>query len=328
MAKQIDTWVQWRCKVPSRRVQVTLFVMVLAGTTWLTADAVSAQTQKSEKEPGARTWLAERAKLPPFNPPRMADGKPNLQGFWDGIFAGDDLEEVPEEIDRTTPAAESRIGDPPDGKIPYQPWALGERARHRYGLGRGWPGEAGQRLYADPQGYCLLGVPRPAQRGFELVQTPELVVWLLGPQMAYGYYRTIPVSDRPHMNPGAAKLWMGIARARWDADTLVIDTRYMNGKMWLDSAGNFFSENARVIERLRMVDMNTLDYQATIEDPSVFTRPWTINAPLRRRQFRDGDAYARENWEAACNEGNGNGIEDLQSLGFKWFRGITPLPVK
>src|SRR5688500_8165363 len=121
----------------------------------------------TKKGAGARTWLAERAKLPPYTPPRMADGKPNLQGRWGGSSGGDDVEET-EQVDATTPPWESYVSNPADGKIPYQPWALAERNRHRAGLARGIPGETGERLYTDPQTYCLKSVPRYAQRGFEL----------------------------------------------------------------------------------------------------------------------------------------------------------------
>ena len=105
------------------------------------------------KGPGARTWLERKAKLPPFTPPRTPDGRPNLQGRWGGSWSGDVIEET-EYVDVTTPPMESWVADPTDGHIPYQPWALAERDKHRANLARGWPGETGQRLYMDPQTYC------------------------------------------------------------------------------------------------------------------------------------------------------------------------------
>ena len=93
------------------------------------------------KGAGAKTWLAERAKLPPFTPPRLPDGRPDLQGRWGGSSSGDDLEET-EMVDATTPAWESWISNPADGKIPYQPWALAVRKQHRAGLARGVEGES------------------------------------------------------------------------------------------------------------------------------------------------------------------------------------------
>ena len=284
--------------------------------------------RNSTRQPGARSWLAARAKLPPFTAPRLPDGRPNLEGRWGGSYSGDDIEET-DYVDSTTPPAESRIGNPPDGKIPYQPWALAERNRHRAGLARGWPGETGERLYQDPQTYCIKNVPRYAQRGFELSQqSPGYVVMMLN----WGHYhRSIPISRAPH--PGTtAKFWMGNARGRYEGDTLVVEVTNLNGKMWLDSVGNYYSANARVTERFRLVDANTIDYEVTIDDPTVFTRTWTINAPLRRAGTggggggADGGApnpYARESWEHACHEGNAHHVESARELGFKWFGGVV-----
>ena len=108
------------------------------------------------KLPMAKTWVAYKATLPPFDPPRTPDGVADLQGQWSGPGggAGDDIEEH-EYVDITTPPQESFVADPRDGKIPYTPWALAKRNEIRAGLSRRWPGESGERLYADPASYCL-----------------------------------------------------------------------------------------------------------------------------------------------------------------------------
>ena len=279
---------------------------------------------------GARTWLAERAKLPPYDPPRLPDGHPNLQGRWGGSSSGDDIEET-EQVDVTTPPWESYVSNPTNGRIPYQPWAMAERIKHRAGLARGVAGETGQRLHADPQTFCLKSVPRYSQRGYELVQTPGYVVMMLN----WGHYhRRIPLDNLSR--PGAsAKFWMGVPRGRWDGDTLVVESTNFNGKMWLDSVGNFVSENVRVVERLRLVEANTMDYEVTIDDPTVFTQPWTLSYRLRRAGTGGGgggggggaavpDPYAAESWEHACHEGNFQHIEGVQHLGFKWFDPVAP----
>ena len=109
---------------------------------------------KTPRLPMARTWVAYKAGLPPYSPPRTRDGEPDLQGVWEGPGGGasDDLEEHGY-VDITTPPQESFVSDPPDGKIPYTPSALARRNAHRAGLGRGWPGETGEQLYADPSSY-------------------------------------------------------------------------------------------------------------------------------------------------------------------------------
>jgi hypothetical protein len=280
--------------------------------------------------PGAKSWIAERAKLPPYTAPRTADGQPNLQGRWGGTWSGDDIEEIPQFLDITTPPWESYVSDPANGKIPYQPWALAERIAHREGLGReAWSKDPTKRLYYDPQAFCMKSVPRYSQRGYELVQTKDTVIMMLN----WGHiYRVIPLDNRPAPS-SALRLWMGSARGHFDGDALVIETTNLNGKMWLDSGGNFIGRNAKVTERIRLVSQNDLDYQATIDDPETFTQPWTLTARQRRQGAGGGqggggnavrDPYAAESWEHACHEGNGEHEDEIQKLGFRWYLPPTP----
>jgi len=105
--------------------------------------------------------------------------------------------------------------------------------------------------------------------------------------------------------------------------------------------GNYHTENTRMIERLTLVDANTIDYELTIEDPTVYSRPWKMNYPVRRAgtggtdnatgtyNWRatpvvDKDPYAREVWENNCTEGIAVNVRNMHSLGFKWFSGVTP----
>jgi len=281
---------------------------------------------------GAKSWIAERAKLPPFTAPRTADGQPNLQGRWGGTWSGDDIEEIPKPVDITTPAWESYVSTPANGKIPYQPWSLAERNAHREGLGReAWSKDPTKRLYYDPQAFCVKSVPRYSQRGYELVQTKDSVIMMLN----WGHiYRVIPLDNRQPPS-GDLRTWMGSARGHFEGDTLVIETTNLNGKMWLDSAGNFIGRNAKVTERLRLVSPNDLDYQATIDDPETFTQSWTLTARQRRQGAGGGqggggnavrDPYAAESWEHACHEGNGEHEHEIQNLGFKWY--FPPVPPK
>jgi hypothetical protein len=271
------------------------------------------------RQPGAPSWTRERAKLPPFAPPRTPEGTPDLQGRWGGPSGGDDIEEH-DYVDVSSPPEETYISDPPGGTIPYQPWAKAVQAEHRAGLSRGWPGEK-ERLYPDPQTFCLYSVPRATYRGgFEIVQAPGYVVILYN----FGhFYRFIPTDGRPHHVSPQVKLWMGSSRGSWQGNTLVVDVTNLNGRNWLDQVGNFFSDNAHVVERLTLANADTIDYEAIITDPTVFTRPWTIRLPLRRTRGGSGDRYANETWESACHEGN-QATKHNRSLGFKWFRGVRP----
>jgi hypothetical protein len=275
--------------------------------------------RNAAKQPGAPSWALERAKLPPFTPPRTPEGTPNLQGRWGGPSGGDDIEEH-DYVDVSSPPEETYISDPPGGKVPYQPWAKAVQAAHRAGLARGWPGEK-ERMYPDPQTFCLYSVPRATYRGgFEIVQVPGYVLILYG---FNHYYRFIPTDGRPHEGGPNVKLWMGNSRGAWQGNSLVVDVTNLNGLNWLDQVGNFFSNNAHVVERFTLADANTIDYEATIDDAKVFTRPWTIRLPLRRARPAGGDKYADETWENACHEGN-EATEHNRALGFKWFRGVTP----
>lgn len=277
-------------------------------------------SRDAAKEPGARSWAIERMKLPPFDPPRTADGQPDLRGRWGGTPAGDDIEEH-DYVDISSPPEETFIADPPGGRVPYQPWARAKRDEIRAGLSRGWPGQTGERLYNDPQTYCLYMVPRATYRGgFEILQGPGYVLMLFN----FGHYsRYIPTDGRPHRLSPTVKLWMGHSRGRWDGSTLVVDVTNVNGKNWLDQVGNFFSANVHLVERFTLVHPNIIDYEVTIDDPAVFTQPWTIRLPFRRAQAAAGDRYASEMWEAACHEGNKAG-EHMRGLGFQWFPGVMP----
>jgi hypothetical protein len=153
-------------------------------------------------------------------------------------------------------------------------------------------------------------------------------------------HRVIPTDGRPHMT-ARATFWRGNPRGRWDGNTLVVDVTGLNGRHWFDSVGNFYTENTRMVERLTMVDPNTIDYELIVDDPTIYTRPWKMNYPLRRAGTgginnatgtyawrdtvtADPDPYAREAWEATCNEGIERNAIDMHNLGFKWFRGVTP----
>jgi hypothetical protein len=263
------------------------------------------------KQPGAPSWLKELAALPPFNPPRLPDGTPNLQGMWGGPNGGDDIEEH-DYVDVSSPPEETYISDPPGGRVPYQPWALARRNEIRAGLARGWPGEK-ERLYTDPQTFCLYTVPRATTRGgFEINQTSGSVLMVFN--FAH-YYRVIPLSAAPHV-ASSVKQWMGNARGRWEGNTLVVDVTGISGKNWLDQVGNFFSDNVHVVERFTLVAANIIDYEVTIEDPTVYTRPWTMRLPLRRGR-------SEEIWENACYEGN-HDAEVARELGYRWFSGVMP----
>jgi len=170
-----------------------------------------------------------------------------------------------------------QLGVPPGqgvvegNEIPYMPWAAAKKKEN-----------FASRKTADPaEANCYLpGVPRATYMPypFEIVQTPKLVA------MRYEFAhatRNIPMDGSPHPDglPGA---WMGDSRGRWDGKTLVVDVSNFNDQTWFDGAGNFHSDMLHVVERYTPIDSSHITYEATIEDPKVFTKPWKISMPLYR----------------------------------------------
>ena len=153
------------------------------------------------------------------------------------------------------------------GAVPYQPWAA---ARKRDNFAK--------RATADPLAECYMaGVPRIMymEFPFQIVQTRDAVAMLFEWQQIYRLIYT-----NGSQSPEGIPFWMGDSRGRWEGDTLVVEVTDHNDRTWFDMAGNFHSEALRVVERYRMVDADTIEYEATMEDPKVFTRPWTIRMPL------------------------------------------------
>jgi hypothetical protein len=213
----------------------------------------------------------ERTPAPRQGLPRTADGKPNFEGIWQASStAAADLQDHA--------AGYNILGGRSvvvGNEIPYQAWAIAKKAENFQ-----------NRQKADPVGQCYLpGVPRIMYLDFpfQIFQTPQAIA------MAFEWeldYRLVYMDSSPH--PEAENtFWMGDSRGRWDGDTLVVDVANSNDKTWFDMAGNFHSDALHVVERYHMTDPDTIQYEATIDDSKVFTKPWTIRLPLRRRVDRD-----------------------------------------
>jgi hypothetical protein len=254
----------------------------------------------------AIAWLttaaAAQTPVPGASPvPRLPDGRPDLQGAWSGIVNADgyfpsgsyDIEEGNDPSHRAMVGQQARkrnpIVDPPDGRIPYLPWAaVMAEFLHAEHLG------PSKLAYLDPQAQCFLdGVPRiNYQTRFEIIQAPSNVVFLYD----FGHMsRIVPMDGRPHVSENI-RLWMGDSRGRWEGDTLVIDVTNQTDQTWLDIVGNFHSDGLHVVERWTLTDANTLAYEAMLDDPAVYARPWKLAFPMRRLE-------RQEQWEFACHEG-------------------------
>lgn len=201
-----------------------------------------------------------------YDGPRTPDGRPDLNGFWQVLnSAAWDIR--PHNARDGVPAG---LGVVEGGAIPYQPWAAEQQRRNE-----------ADRLTADPVRRCYLpGVPRITYMPFpfRILQTPDHVVVTY--EFAHAV-RIIYTDGSPHPLPN--DFWMGDSRGHWEGDTLVVDTTHFNGRTWLDAAGNFHSDALHVVERYTPTTPYHIDYEVTLEDPDVFTRPWTMRMTLYRR---------------------------------------------
>lgn len=225
--------------------------------------------------------------------PRASDNKPDLTGVWQGGSTragtweeanaglgvggtGKDLAAA-----AATPGAAPAAREP----APYQPWAAKKvlDSFNRRGID-------------DPTALCLPpGIPRSATIGLfpqQIIQTPRQVVIL------YEYmnvFRVIPL-DAKHpddMEP----TYMGDSVAHWEGDTLVVDVTGFNDKTWLAGTGTFHSDALHVTERYTRISQDRINYDVTMEDPKVLTKPWVIHSSLMLRK----DTRVRE---YVCAENN------------------------
>jgi hypothetical protein len=206
--------------------------------------------------------------------PRTAEGRPDLSGVWQALGAAHwDLEPhvagypVIDELGAQI-AVPPGAGAVEGGEIPYLPEALAERDRRFE-----------NRAVEDPETNCYLGgVPRATYMPypFQILQNESDVV--IAYQYATGFRRIVVGGEEE----APFDSWMGWSNGHWEGDAFVVAVTGLNGRTWLDRAGNFASESARVVERYTPLGPNHLQYEATIDDPTVFSRPWTIRLPLYR----------------------------------------------
>ena len=238
-------------------MQLRLLTFLIPATLLLLAQAsVATASGSAAQAPG------------PVAIPRTSDGKPDLSGIWQVLnTAAWDIQDH---------AAQKGVPGGPGvvqgNEIPYQPWALA-RKQENYA----------QRAALDPEAKCYLpGVPRLTYMAFpfQIVQTPKEMTILYEYVHAVRYIFT---DGKPHP-PGPIEWWLGDSRGRWEGDTLVVDVVHFNDVTWFDRAGNFHSEALHLVERYRLVDVDHIQYDVTVEDPKVFTRPWNMSMILYRRR--------------------------------------------
>jgi hypothetical protein len=210
-----------------------------------------------------------------YRAPRAADGKPNLSGIWQAINEANwDIEShaaAPGLV--TALGAAGAVYPGPGimegGPIPYKPAAAAKKKENFE-----------KRLTLDPENKCYLpGVPRAnyMPSPFQIIQTQKYIM------MIYTFARAVRTIYMDDHKEAPADSWMGWSNGHWEGETLVVDTTGFNDQTWFDRAGNFHSDALHVVERYTATSPDHLLYEATIEDPNVFTRPWKISMPIYRR---------------------------------------------
>jgi hypothetical protein len=206
--------------------------------------------------------------------PRAADGHPDLSGVWQTLNTAHWNLEPHVSDYSVVPALGAQFAVPPGqgvvegGKLPYLPEALVQRDKN-----------FAARMLDDPEGKCYLGgVPRSTYMPypFQIFQNTNEIVMIY--QFATGFRRlAVNGTDEAPLDS-----WMGWSNAHWEGDSLVVEVTGLNGLTWLDRAGNYTSAAARITERYTPMSPNHVQYEATIDDPAVFSQPWSINMPLYR----------------------------------------------
>jgi len=211
--------------------------------------------------------------------PRASSGKPDFSGIWQTLNTANwDLQAHAARRGAVVALGAAFSIPPGPGvvegdEIPYLPGALATKRENA----ENW-------LTRDPEIRCFMpGIPRMIYMPFpfQIVQGTDHV--LMASEFASAS-RTIRFSTK---EKSPAPAWMGWSVARWEGDTLVIDVTDQVEDTWFDRAGNFHSDALHVVERYSFSDRNTINYEATIEDPKVFSRPWKISMPIYRRQEKN-----------------------------------------
>jgi hypothetical protein len=216
-----------------------------------------------------------KAKAPTYKAPRNKDGKPNLNGIWmSNGLANWDLEPH-----GPGPSVDPKLGSiyaiPPSmgyvvgGKIPYKTEALAQKQKN-----------FAARAKEDPEAQCKMGgIPRANYMSypFQIIQGGKDIM------ISYQYAGAVRILNMVTPQKAPADSWMGTSNGKWEGDTLVVDVTALGDQSWLDRSGNFHSDQLHVVERWTPYSQDVILYEARIEDPEVYTQPWTVRVPLYRQ---------------------------------------------
>jgi hypothetical protein len=253
--------------------------------------------------------------------PKLADGQPDISGQWSNTIANHANFEDPQgtygneprpgtaarPVGERSERAPSRVSDPADGHIPFQPWAAEKVKNFRVGFK-----SPTHPSHVEPNARCAPGgVPKSLYwHGYDIQQYPGYVLFVFD-----NGSRIIHLDEnKPHL-PDTVKLWNGDSRGHWEGNTLVVDVANHNGKALFGRSGEFISENGHVQERyIFAADGQRYNYEAVFTDPTVYTRPFTVTIPARK--YTDADQSDGWNLEAhwAKHEGKDKILEHNERI--------------
>lgn len=267
-----------RVEVSVLVVAVAVVAVVIATTAKRVAGQTPAPSRSTVQFPAA------------YKAPRMSDGNPDLNGMWQQFTtAAWDIQDHPAaagphpEVMGVYGAQPAGMGIVEGNEIPYQPWAL---VKKKENFEKRLTADPFHLDVGDPEAKCYMaGVPRATYQPFpfRIIQSPSNMM------IVYEYANVARIIHFGKMPPPPVDSWMGQSVGHFEGETLVVTATGFNDRTWFDRAGNFHSEAMTVTERYTPVGPYHLMYEATIEDPKVFTRPWKIGFPLYRRMERNAE---------------------------------------
>jgi len=211
--------------------------------------------------------------------PRMPDGKPNFTGLWQALGTAD--WDIRDHSAQAGPFFQlGAIGAMPAGQgivegdeIPYTPEAAAQQKENFK-----------NRMKLDPEVKCYMpGIPRANYMPFpfQITQSQRDIAF------AYEFATSNRVVNMGKFKPGAVDTWMGTSNGHWEGNTLVVDVKDLNGNSWFDRSGNFQTDSTHIVERFTLPDADHINYEATIDDKAIYTRPWKISTVLYRRKEKN-----------------------------------------
>ena len=262
------------------RIRFTGAIVALAGAAVVTLAVMPIAGQAPQGGGRGAAAPAAPAQAGRGAAPRVARiaGHPNMNGIWQAMgTAYWNLEDHSASATQfwqlgaigAIPAGQSVITEPAGGTIPYLPAALKKRDELR----AGWP-------KSDPEAKCYMpGIPRATYMPypFQIVQGQKDILFV------YEYASSNRIVHMLSKSEAPVDSWMGWSNGRWEGDVLAITVNGFNDQTWFDRAGNHHTENLKVTERYTLNGDNHINYEARMEDPKTFSRPWTIRLPLYRR---------------------------------------------